>query len=331
MRFARGLGWLVIGAAIGGLVRPTPAHACSCRPGGPGHFYLGAGGKLPRDAVGIPYHEPEFLGRGDRSLPRLDPARVSLAIRDGGRDHPIDFTIFSREGLEFITPVDRMRPGQVYVVRVRARDPEWEQRNIDAGREGTLEVAAAVIVEDEPLPLAGATLTLSPRRKEDVEVAAGGGSCSVGIAADVAALTVVLPAALEPYRDYLTYQTRVDGKLWSPSASMCQFLAPGRAWTEAPGTDKLFAACAAKGEGLRPGVHKVEVELASPDGTRSFVTPGAELEVDCAAPPPAAVATATPVPAAAPAPAACACTTAAPAPALLVVVALLRRRRPRTG
>lgn len=296
------LGWRtwVLSLALVVSIEPTQARACSCLFEGPGRFYLGVDGKLPRDALGIPWRGfNDLLQREVRPRPITD--RVTLKKLVDGRAIAVGFTIQQRGPIDFIVPDGGLRAGDRYSVAVREYGgwaTPWRQRDEEEFRRRfgprrrparseplplAFELAADVVVTEDVLTLAGVTLRLSPRGRQMVRhFLLPPSSCGGEAAADVITVSAVLPPELEPYRDYLLYETEVDGVPRRDRTESCQVLLPGRTWAEEAGVDQMFSECAAPRVGLQPGLHAVSMKLSPPDAGRQFVTPSALFELDCA-------------------------------------------------
>ncbi|MCY0994213.1 hypothetical protein OV203_44195 [Nannocystis sp. ILAH1] len=258
------------------------AKACSClrQDFGGGKLYVGAGGAVPADAEGFAWTGGEKLSSAK--------GRVTLVRVDGKKKVPVKYTIVEKGPIEVIVPAAKFKPGQVYEVTVREGPEAAETRkNLDPAATNVPppETTTTVTIAAGPLVLPEAKLTASAPAQEKIKVAHPA-SCSAEVDAATATLKVELPAEAEALRDYLVYETRVDGAVWTASSGLCNQVDPGRTWTGEAGTDKLFVACD-QPEALKPGRHKVEVEVASPDRAKVITTPAVELELACAAPAPA--------------------------------------------
>ncbi len=382
MDLARGFGWLVIGAASVTVAWPAPARACSCDFSGPGRFYFGVDGKLPRDAVGIPWFGPNTLRPSEyETRPITD--RVVLLRHVDGREVAAPFTIVPSGRIDLIVPKGGLRPGDTFTVTVREYGWDAPHRRyrgpVRRGKAKPREPPPALpyeltttvtVTADEPA-LQGATIELSRRNQRMVQHARFlPASCWGEREADTIDLTTVLPPALEPYRDYLLYETRVDDTPRDDQRSNCAPRMPGRSWMMEPGADLLFSECAGEvdgtlaslrgnyprvaREGLRPRGYGVTVTISTPDGAHSFTTPPLRFEIGCATspPPPDPEPPATPVPSASspevpppevppvappgspgppPTSAPRGCTLAAPAWTWLLAPLLLLRRRGRSS
>jgi hypothetical protein len=296
----RSIGWLTIAAVVVAL-RPTPARACSCDFYRPGNYYVGADGRLPRDAPGIPWYGTDrllFL----EDPPRPLSTRVSLRRTVDGRSEVVPFTVVERGRIDIIVPDGGLRAGDAYTVMVReywndsplrrSYRPKkywskWERRAYAKPPELHDMLEVAVTVRDEPAELRGAELQLSARAQKVVGfIDQRTAACGVDHLADTIDLTVMLPPALEPYREYFLYETRVDGEVFAQRGSKCSVVPPGRSWTEKLGTDRVFSECGEQIAGLTPGEHRVAVTISTPDGARSFTTPEVEFLLGCGVPDP---------------------------------------------
>lgn len=348
--------WLVLGAGLCVYTDAAVARACSCDFSGPGKFYVGADGRLPRDAFGIPWQ-----GLHPLSIPEQPPRPISdrvtlLRHESDGRKVAVPFDIRAKGPIDLIVPDSGLWSGGTYTVLVREYnmyDSPYD-RYVPRDRKGrrlkltplplpfTNEVT--VTIHDEQLDLRGATVELAPRARGTVSHAEWRTpSCGVQAEADIIDLSVVLPPALEPYREHLLYETRVDGQVRRPQTSKCQYIPAGRSWTEKPGTDRMFSECGEQPFGLTPGEHRMSVTISTPGVGTSFSTPEMKFVIGCALPEPVAEPAPAPEPApsvmpvAAPCPPAAmqgpppasaprGCSLVAPSWAPLVLL-LLRRRR----
>lgn len=267
-------------------VAESEAKACSCMQQvfGGGRLYVGANGALPADALGFPWTGPEPLA-GSKG-------RVTVVRVDGKKKVPVKHTIEAKGPLEIIVPAAKFKPGQVYEVTVRESEAAAKQRKELGANAPTdlppAEVTTTVTIGAEPLKLAQATLQAGTPEQKGLAVAHGA-SCQAEIRASAATVKVELPPEAEPLRDYLVYETRVDGQPWKQIKNLCTPVEPGRTWAGTAGEDVVFATCEqgeAAGEYPKPGKHKVEVEVASPDRAVVITTPAVELDFACAAPEP---------------------------------------------
>lgn len=352
MWFGRVLAGSSIAAAI--VLHAAPVHACSCDFSGPGHYYLVAGGGLPHDARGIPWHGLHELRRPE-DPPRSITDRVTLTQEIDGKTITIPFTVTAGRGdgdrIDILVPDEKFKPGSKYTVTVREygghgrglydrRDrytgPKKRGKRVEYPPFPFLhENTATITILDEVPDVRGASLKLSPRSRQEVTSWGTNGGCMTRGEADIIDLNVELPPALEPYRDYLVYSTRVDGQLFSHVAGNCDWYPDGRSWLAKPGVDRLFSDCGEKNRGLTPGEHRVAITLSTPDGLRSFTTPEVMFTIGCNLSPASAAVVevvdpvqAGPEPAPPPTPAPRGCSLGAPAWGWPLVL-LLRRRRGR--
>lgn len=161
------------------LARPSPAKACSCDVTGPGRFYLGEGGKLPRDATGIAYHGLNPL-LDPKYAPRVVKERVELLRRVGDREIAVPFTVIHRGRIDLIIPRGGLQAGDVYTITVREYGGDspfrrWGRSRREQARQWKnppalpYSTTATVTVTSDELSLADVTLTQSPRHRQLVE------------------------------------------------------------------------------------------------------------------------------------------------------------------
>lgn len=243
-----------------GVVVPAVARATTCvRPADQARLFVGANGRLPGDAHGIPW-----LGRWP------EPER-KLVVRHQGADLLRRDVPFTREGegmFDMIVPDGGLRPGEIYEVAVYTES--WSRRQ-------------TITVDPQPLSLTGAALELGPRRRMFVSSRGRRG------VADTIVAQVLLPPAAQPYREYLGYETYVDGELYrSPGSNQCARRRWGRSNRLWAGAELLVAMCdgslGGPFGGTKPGKHTVSMVVMSPDGHR-VALPEQAFELDCATSP----------------------------------------------
>ncbi len=274
---------VLLAVLAAGWLWPASARACTCwQEIGAGRFYHGEGGMLPAGARGIPWSGPVVL-KGSRG-------RLSLVRHVKGRKLPIKYTIEWGDGVELIVPAGGLLPGAQYTASVSEAD--WRrtramrQQNPEyAAYFQPAEITTTFSVAMEPLVPGEATLRLdAPRRDWVTTNWVSTGTCSASVSAVLVDLQVMLPAALEPFRDYLLYETIVDDHAWMPLTSSCSPPEPGRSWMVLPGADRIFAVDGKRFNGS-PGVgpHVVAVKIRTPDGAQTWTTPGVPFVLDDAA------------------------------------------------
>lgn len=264
------------------------ARACSCRSSGlgPGRLYLGANGSLPPDARGFPWTGAERLADS--------PERVAVVRIEGKRRVPMKHRIAAGEdGIEWIVLAKKFSPGQVYEVTVREGKLADESRKSGSATqtEGQpAEGTTTVTIAAAPLKLARASLKTGASTEQPLTIAAPG-ICAETVIAAAVPLRVELPPEVESLRDHLVFATRIDGQPWAPRRSLCAVTDPGRTWTGQTGTDLLFTVCERSPQpehqaaeslgGVAPGLHRVEVEVATPDRRQVVTTPAVDVMLSC--------------------------------------------------
>ncbi|MCY1058685.1 hypothetical protein [Nannocystis sp. SCPEA4] len=284
--------WMVIVASVAlALLGEREAQACSCAGTrlGTGRLYLGADGTLPPDGRGFAWTGAEPLaGSTDR---------VTVVRVEKQRKVPVKHTIAAGEGgIEWIVAAGKFKPGQVYEVTLREGPQATEKRKvIKAANLPPSVTTTAITIAATPLKLTQASLQAGAPAEQELSIAAPG-ICAEGVGAAGASLRVELPPEVEPLRDYLVFATRVDGQPWAPRHDNCEQIDPGRAWTEGAGTDLVFTVCQRSPEaekivtsqggsvgGVAPGLHRVEIEVATPDRKQVITTPAVDVMLACAA------------------------------------------------
>lgn len=307
---ARGLLKIAALALIGLTCAPSSiASACSCaRPTDAGWLYLGADNQLPRGARAIAWYRPQHDADAQQHV-RLQRWRA-----DGGRED-VPFTLERAGALAFIAPRGGFVAGARYLLRVQTSEFSEGVAALSEGRffpgsvDPTGALAVTVTGAHQSLLGAGEPLSLTvARTRIDVSTRA----CHHEIRASVVPLSVSLSPALEPFRDYLLYETIVEplgagdddagasAKPWRPRSSLCMKPPPGRSWqfTAAPaGDDLLYTSCEPKAKprerrtfaqlaprGLEEGRYRVWVTASSPDGRFTVSSATQEVELRCDAP-----------------------------------------------
>lgn len=276
---------LVLASVATAILGEAEANACSCMQllFGGGKLYVGADGKVPVDAKGFAWSGPEPLA-GSKD-------RVKVVRVEGNKKIAVKHTIAAAGALELIVPAGKLKAGQVYEVTVRESAAAAEQRKSLPAEQTDVpppETVTSVTIVAEPLKLTQATVVAGAPEEKDLTVRASA-SCSTEVRAATVPVKVELPPEVEPLRDYLVFETRVDGQPWVPTKGLCQSKTPGRSWSDATGTDIVYAVCGQGSEpsggsidNLPPGKHKIEVEVATADRAQVLTTPAIEVEFTCA-------------------------------------------------
>jgi MYXO-CTERM domain-containing protein len=131
---------------------------------------------------------------------------------------------------------------------------------------------------EAPLPTELGTLMVEGSRLGPLMVSSGG-SCSVTIDAAQVDVQVVLSAEAEPWANAFLYRTIVDGRPWSPTASLVSNVPLGYSW-EGHGRDRLYASCGGEAA-LSEGRHEVIIEATLPGRTEVLRTPPLMIELSC--------------------------------------------------
>ncbi len=249
------------------LVWAPPAGACICQRYDQG-FLIASGVVLPADAVGLPWWGT-FPWKGDEIVaPPREWFRIERRDESGRRSLPVVIrwiedeltslgTDSGRDVLILVGPKGGLEPGASYVFTYTTPGgdghPGWPRWRFEESIEVT------VSRERVAWPRAGGAgsgLRILARRFDMLETETLRGSCSTSILAAQLVLELELPAALERWREVLSFSVLVNGSLWRPSSVLCLPTPPGRT-LEGPSRIRLFADCS------RP-----EEEITAPPFTR---------------------------------------------------------------
>ncbi len=278
-----------IAALIGGLWMSAPsAHACKCR--FPSGGFIGPKfGRLPANAVGVPWYTRYRLG--NRPIENLK-ARSRVEIREERvfRDLPVKVTPL--EGFLYDTYViapegEKLKPGATYRFTV-----------VSTYRSKSFLHRAQVTIDREKLSAeTRMTLDVGPVTTEIIQVS-GSPSCRRGLKVSQASIKSKLPHGARQWGEQLLYRTIVDGKIrWHAKSNNCSPTVPGRSW-EGVGHDRVYAPC--KGgrlaryydlpgrprgyyafKGIAPGRHTLSIAAFLPGAGVVLKTPVKSVNLRC--------------------------------------------------
>ncbi len=270
--------------ALAALVAPSAAQACSCA------WVQAAGFLAPQDGL-MPLNAQGILWGGSR---KLDPAQVQvLRLTDAkGGAQPVPFTLHEvGGGVTHVRLQDKVAPGERYRFRTRAFNAfdKSLQIEVDPVTQETWQVVTFT-VSPKPLLIESLKPTLEVGPVETLMLSEPmGASCAHQVLAAQSRLRVVLPAELVGFEQHLIYATLIDGKTpWSPRSSLCDFVPPGRTWTDVPGTDLVYAPCQGAPSArtaqqrLPEGAAHLVVQVLFPQvSPKAALTPKTKIELKC--------------------------------------------------
>lgn len=259
--------WLLklsLGAVLGLL--PAAALACSCL--GPAPLgLLGKDGALPANSWGVVW---DNQSRSQDNPQTLAPVKI---IGPGGKALKVESKPVSPESgvkLVLLRPAGGFKLGQQY--RFEGVSGRKEAQRITVSRSATALVKHQAVLE----------LKVGALKRQDITVLTRYGSCSATVPANVVPIELSLPAAALPFKDQLYYQTLVDGQPWKPLRSLCSQSVPGVSWLGERGKDQLFSTCASGAEeGLKPGLHSVEMLASLPGTELVYKSKKMKFEIKC--------------------------------------------------
>ncbi len=278
MAFLRKLG--LLGLVAGLSLSARDAQACSCGVGPP-TFLGGPKLKLPANARGVVY-----WNSGSPWVVESAGAKVSWRAVPEASAFSIERTAAPKAKIPHrLDPIVEAAPWDekgraAYAVTLAATEPLTPGEYRFTGPD---EASIEVTIDAEPLraeaPLA---LEVGPQSDSRLRVAMGV-SCSAQVPAAWRPLGIALPEAFKRYADGLLVHTRVDGKIWRPSESLCKKPAPGRSY-KGLGKEVLYSVCAgpAMQDSLATGEHSVQVEVVVPGGD-VFKSEAKKFTLECKA------------------------------------------------
>lgn len=278
MAFLRKLGLLGLVASLS--LSARDAQACSCGVGPP-TFLGGPKLDLPANARGVVYWNsgsPWVVeSAGAKVSWRAVPEASAFSIERAA--DPKTKIPHRLEPIVEVAPWDE-KGRAAYAVTLAATQPLTPGKYRFTGPD---EASIEVTVDAEPLRTeAPLPLEVGPQSDSRLRVAMGV-SCSAQVPAAWRPLGVVLPEAFKRYADGLLVHTRVDGKIWRPSESLCKKPAPGRSY-KGVGKEVLYSVCAgpAMQDSLATGEHSVQVEVVIPGGD-VFKSEAKKFTLECKA------------------------------------------------
>lgn len=252
---------------------PTDANSCSCKRFDDWGFVHPAIRELPAESTGIYWYGSSEVSESD------DPPSFRIVeISSGGkRALAIALTRVLTDhsrSLWLVSPREPMHSADQYEFSTSLTVGGSEQRLLLTRGPTPLRMPA------EP-----PTLELSSMKLGELKLAAAA-SCSTVAEVVYVSLEMKLPPEIEPFREQLFYETRVDGKhKWVADESMCAPRIPGRG-RHGPGRDIVFALCEGRGSvlpgGLGPAQHSVSMRAYLPGTPFDVRTPEVLVRLECA-------------------------------------------------
>jgi hypothetical protein len=290
------LGWMAaVGLLCAVFLAPKRSAACSCvyiKDWG----FVSDEGLIPSNSRGLLWWG-EF--EGSTGTDQSPPVQIATA---SGEPLPVEYELVtkdqSRKSLWLFRPRDGFKIGQSYVFTTR-RTFEY----IGTGEEQRV----SVTVSDQAAvsPAGPVALKIGEPIIDALQIAVGV-SCSMRVNAAQLPIEMDLPKAMRAFRDYLYFETIIDGtNRWFASANLCAPKVPGASW-RGKGVDLLFSTCGdtqlsltsreegsgieefladlaerSEREGLAAGRHTVEMRASLPGTDVLAVTSKVEVELRC--------------------------------------------------
>lgn len=254
------------------LAAPLVAWACSCARLEQWGF-LGAEGLQPANTRGLLWHGV-FSGSAE---PQALPVQI---LDDKGQALPVSFEAVATaptENLWLFRPAAGLLPGKTYTFLTTTgyqKTPQNWQISL---------APLALQAPSEPL-----ALKVGPSELGPVRVLTRAGMCSEQVRAYQLPVEMVLPAAMQPFKQQLFYQTLIDGKtLWQPQSSLCDVPRPGESWQGLKGLDLLYTACEGGkfSHGLTPGKHQLQIRALLPGSEVLIESETIDVQMQCPGPP----------------------------------------------
>jgi hypothetical protein len=287
-KYTCSVGWVTaVSLLCAVFLAPKQSAACSCLCNFPTWGFVSGGGLIPSNSRGLLWWgEFEGVTGRDQGLP------VQIASASG-EFLPVEYELVSKDRkLWLFRPRDGFKIGRSYVFTTRqiCRKPISRLLPSRSSSEQTDDVIGyerqvSVTVSDQAAvsPTGPVALKVGSPITNSLGIAAGV-SCGESVSATQLPIEMVLPEAMEAFRDQLYFETIFDGTdRWSPSASICMPVIPGASW-QGKGIDLLFSVCdkpAFAHEGLASGHHTVEMRASLPGTDISAVTSKVEVDLKC--------------------------------------------------
>jgi MYXO-CTERM domain-containing protein len=246
------------------------AEACSQPACWTGYFTPGDGATVPANLPAIVWRPVRNSITGEAP----DPTKVSLSTAAGVT---VPLTGKAIANGDWVFTIDKpLSEGVGYVLR---------DLNLCVDQVGP--TAAFTAAAAAPLPTELGALTTNNHRIGTLEVGTSSGSCSVTIEVDQVGVEVSLPAATQPWRDVLLYETLVDGTSWRPERSIRQSLPAGESWF-GRGADRVYKTCSTPDQlgsfGLAEGPHEVAMQATLAGTSLALSAAALTVELGCAPP-----------------------------------------------
>lgn len=219
------------------LTSPSAAHACSCEPARDWGFLGPVHGRLPANAAGVLWFQPnEHILRNERLESRFT---IEILERSTFRKLPVRVSAIdgfsdSFDGMYVVAPFgEGLQPGATYRFsgdRVgKTPGSGYRQVIVTIDRDTLSETAAF-------------NLEIGAVTNAVIEEAMGG-SCSAPLDASFVRIEGRLSQEARHWQDQLLYRTIIDHELhWRGQSDMCSTVVPGRTETGA-GHDVVYANC----------------------------------------------------------------------------------------
>jgi MYXO-CTERM domain-containing protein len=255
----------LVASAVAYLV-PVVAQACSCPPCTANQFFLGTK-PIPSNSPGIYW--------GGLAQQAADASSLALFKVVDGQEQAVDIDVSTaRANLFVLSPRDGFAENSEYVVR-SANSCDSNASAIES-RFSTSTMA--------PVPQELGSLVAMPSRRDTVLVAAGG-MCYGTLEAAVVDVQWTLPAEHEAWSEVLTYETLVDGQIWSPRFNICPWPKIGSS-SNYLGADQVFASCIPKNSdifeyGVEEGIHTVSMRAYLPGQSTVWESQTVTIDLHC--------------------------------------------------
>lgn len=249
----------------------TPVHACSCLDISDWGFIVPQNGRLPANAVGVPWYSSS-----SNFLPGIAP-RFTVEVQEDGEFRSLSVRVDSLEGfngLFVVGPQDGvLQAGATYRFTV-----DKVAEHSEGHRQVSVTVDRQNLNDDTPL-----SLNAGPVESGFISV-----PLPVFCATVLWVRQVRVEAQLHPeaqrWREQLIYRTVIDGqRTWHEWRNMCSEVPSGRSW-EAVGHDRIYVGCERRehlGARLEAGLHRIAMQAILPGTAIVLETPTATFDLSC--------------------------------------------------
>ena len=253
------------------LMMATAVQACSCRDTSDWGFIVPQDGRLPANAVGIPWYSSS-----SNWFPGI-ASRFTVEVQEDGEFRSLPVRVDPLEGfygLFVVAPHDGvLQAGSTYRFTVDKVAEQSEGR-----RQVNVRIDHQELADNTPL-----SLEAGPVERAFISVPLSV-SCATVLWVRQVRIQAQLPPDARRWRDQLIYRTVIDeDRTWHQWSNLCATVPSGRSW-EAVGHDRIYVGCEQRehhGAHLEHGLHRVSIQAILPGSDIVLETPVKTVDLSC--------------------------------------------------